>query len=502
MLISRPGEIFREAEWIVTFTRYGNSDVMSQFFGKESEKISITEDMMVAACQNEFYSESIMQVFYTYQRHLVITHQVLTAITNNRRGSKILQWLLRELNVVIQVAPDDVPSAIFDLKKDSSVLELFLDHVSDSQISDEIIEASADCGFVSSSFLLLLRRKPGHLNFPDYVIEAFLLSHPNGVRKEIDLILDGQSSDFSVSEQTLEAAARAGQFRAKAIITTCLTRMGDRLPITEEIVITLLHDKRFDRYHQEGDENLVRLLLERHSESFPLTQDVLVAAKNAGAFYLMSLLIKRGSDIQITTKVITAAMKSQKTLKFLFDHCESQMTITEDLLHIAARVFEFDTGAMEMLLGSFDGASRGTDLFRLMIGNADHEGRSSHLFERLLDKISKDAQVYENLLLIVARSHRKNQAELMQLLLHEIGDNAPITTEVFVAAADSRAGHDMMNLILGHVKDGIPIEEEVMRTAAGNPCGKTIVELLLNRPGTLEHIKEEVFFAAAGNSDG
>jgi hypothetical protein len=264
-------------------------------------------------------------------------------------------------------------------------------------------------------------------------------------KKMLPLLLGLKEDNVLVTEEAVKAAAE-DDYQGEEIMTLLLDQRGNKIKITEEVLIEAAWSKTT---------KVMELLLDRRGDEVKMTEKVLEAAARSKHQNMMKLLLdRRGDEIEITERVVASAAtvriwKNSVVMELLLDRRGDEVRITEEVVKAAA-------------------------------GN-----NHIHVMKLLLDQRGNEVKITEEVIKEAARNFYGN---VMQLLLNRRGSEVKITEEVVKRAAGNHFT-EVMELLLDRRGDEVRITEEVVKAAAGN---SKMMRLLRDRRGDEVGIHEAV----------
>ncbi|ETS86383.1 hypothetical protein PFICI_00211 [Pestalotiopsis fici W106-1] len=291
--------------------------------------------------------------------------------------------------------------------------------------------------------------------------------------------------------------------------------------ITMEIIQDFLVGKYFVQakiWKQEGTSQeilssegnkVVELLLSLVRKQDVVTVEVLKAAAGyeySGEEVVKLLLDHRGQEITITEEIVRIAAANEgwlaeNVLILLLDERGQEITITEDIVKAAAEnQGDSTTEIMNLLFNE-----RGEEITiteEIVKAAAANRAHSEKVFNLLLNRRGQEIVITGEILKAAVSNEGWSAVEVMKLLLDQRGHEFTVTEEVVKAVAgNQRSGEDMMKLLLDQCGHEFTVTEEIVKIVAGNGVsGGKVMKLLLDRRGHEFTVTEEIVKIVAGNA--
>lgn len=407
--------------------------------------VHITEDVVIAAAENEYHGYQIMEQLLKYDIHITVSSAVLTAAAGNmEQGLDITKLLLQHMGDNTPITEDVIISAMRNDIDGLDILNLLKAHHCDSlAVTENILIAATegnDCHDILE-FLGLSKDSP----ITSAVIEAAAGS-PFCEIDDLRHLLDLKSSDTEITE-----AAMLGDIRGAEKIELLVAHKGH---LTEAVLKAAVAD-----VYWPLNRTMLDLFL---AHGLQITEGVLVEAAGnpTHGITVVPLLLECEKQIRISENVILAAVTNAGSdadgiLETLWDR-EPDVQISDETLIAAAST---DTSSVVKVIE--------------LINNAP--SRSIHIGESLFEALS---------------GNRTSGAKALRLLLdNQAADEepTPVTDQALInAAGNTGCGYELMSLLLdyGDIFDlEISISEEVLIAAAGNSLWGLEILVLLSDNG-------------------
>ena len=460
---------------------------------------------------------------------------------------------------------------------------------------------NSTCGAKLMS-LLLREQSPGDdVSITGTVLEV--AARNEGSAKEIfELLFSKRREELRIKPRVLVAAC--GNYECAGTVTELLlsANEGKTIRITESMVLATKEDEEFKRrnsfltfmgkpkedqpmkqllkkiisrpykicftqqalcaFAKLGDTDLLKHLL---SEGAPASQFkippsmVEAAASNAGVEVMELLFRERGKEVQITERVLLAAVGNKDLgldiVEFLFRECAGELRVTERMLELAVGGESYRRSDMLKILLSHAGGD--VHVTTEMVGNAVSKGYKIGAVLAMLPQAGKhDIQISERLLRPYAEENLKtlleaghglrfsrgavlavakwDDPELIALFLQKNGDSDDFQEAMLIAAIDSICRYEEIMAVFlaqpwGCVKitermilaayrvyynverleklvvqllqkygDAVQFEEEAIE-AIMQFCDSNVVLLLLQKPGNRFQITSRMIESIAKN---
>ncbi|OHE96825.1 hypothetical protein CORC01_07792 [Colletotrichum orchidophilum] len=317
--------------------------------------------------------------------------------------------------------------------------------------------------------------------------------------KEGSIVADYTKSEEAVAEQILAYLHED----VTSIVTTGrpgLARLQADIPrlsgmALEKIVSAKLDVGSVQEYMQRGDsmiwltEGVARIA----------AQDVCSGEK------VVELLLSERANVMVTEGLVEAIAGSFSSgcLRLLLEHQGQEIEITTRIVKAAVGNKQFGEQLMNLLLDRRGEEVKVTEeVVKAAVGN---ESFGEQLMNLLLDRRGEEVKVTEEVVKAAVGNESFGE-QLMNLLLDRRGEEVKVTEEVVKAAVRNKRLGDVMVFDLLHVDEWIKFTDgaikEVIKAAAGNKsfARQYIDQLLLrHRRGKEVKVTEEVVEAVEEN---
>jgi ribosomal protein S16 len=489
LLDQRGDEVQITQEVVITAAKNGfnGKEIMALLLDQRGDEVQITQEVVVAAAQN--FDKEVMALLLNQRGDEVqITHKVVVAAAQNPyNGKEVMTLLLNQRGGEVLITHKVVVAAAQNPYNGKEVMALLLDQRGgEVQITQEIV-VSIIQNFDADVIALLLNQCGDEVQITQEVLIAAAQNYGNS-KEVMALLLNQRGDQVQITQEVVVAAAQ--NYDGKGVMALLLNWGGGEVQITQEIVVSII---------QNFDADVIALLLNQRGDEVQITQEVVVAAAQNtrnGKQVMALLLNQRGDEVQITQEVVVAAVQSyhgKEIMALLLDQRGDKVQITQEMVVAAAQ--SFDEEVIALLLNQ-----RGDDvqITQEVVVAAAQNNNGKEVMALLLNQRGDEIQITQEVVVAAAKNYHGK--ELMALLLDQRGDEVQITHEVVVAAVQNYFnGEEVIALLLNQRGDEVKITQEVVVAAAKNYHGKEVMALLLNQRGDEVQISQEVVVAPAGN---
>lgn len=511
LLLDRGGVITSLVLWCAAANYPDGANVMSLLLAEAKDCMITGEmtEMMKITAQSRTQGSGIMKQLLDRAGDILITEDILMAAARNRYcGDEMVKMLCgRDWEMT-----EEVLEAMMSQLASEETLQLVLDRLENSKITETILLAAAGNRFFGDQLVGLLLDRVNLLVVIDPLLVEAAGNENFGL--EVILLLQRRVGNINVTQAAIERAFREGSIR-----TTTFLLDHTSAPITEDAVVEALMSEDIEK---------VELVLDRATD-LPITRKVVHTAARYSPLKCLTLVWERACRAEMTedftrglaqaaienssstmknltfllnevkdsivspealVSMTRADHNSMPILKLLIDHGIS-LQITHDVLKAAAgRNWMDDTSLMTLLLERSDKIMRTDELFRAAAGSGG---------EGVLEVLSQYcglAKVPEKWLNIarlqdVVNSHNDGLMEMRFWSTRDIDLSLGLVRELLAQGAepdvpDGRGQTPCMHAaLLSNI-----LTVQALLAAGANPNSK-------DREG-----KSPLFFAAAGGHYG
>jgi len=392
----------------------------------------------------------------------------------------------------------------------SEALELVSSRITVEEIDESIFEAAAPEGSVTTMQYLL--EKYPEVNIPQSVMKAAAMNRD--AASLLQLLLPRSEE---IEAEDILIAASQGVAGGLAVVKLLLNRFG-MIQITNPVIAAAAGGSRVGRFmleillsqtscvnidasvmiaavkNQYDKQEVVKLLL-MHAIAVEISRDLVEqAVKGQYGKEVTMLLLERSVELEITSKILTSAVRDGKknTVDLLFARSPT-IIVTEELLCAAAANSVDGLVIMPMLLES---ASLGVT--EKMLIAACNSTKAVAMIALLTTKCSI-ASVLTDDVLVAAASNQHEAEELIASFL-AMSTDAKISESILRAATSNQSsGKTLVKFLLSYFAGSVTTD--IFAAAAGNKMdGKMIVQQLLSHDANnAKNITESVIVAAVSN---
>ncbi|OJI95845.1 hypothetical protein ASPVEDRAFT_119596 [Aspergillus versicolor CBS 583.65] len=427
--------------------------LVSLLLEQQNINVAITEDVVIAAAENEDHGCQIMEQLLEHDSHITMSSAIFTAAAGNmEQGLDITKLLLQHTGDNTLITEDVIISAMRNDMDGLHILELLKEHCESLDVTENILIAATE-GDNCDDILEFLGLSPDSL-ITSSVIEATAGSP----FYEIDCLrrlLDLKSLDTEVTEAAILGAVRwADQVEL-------LVKHQGRL--TDAFLVAAVSTVDWPLKSAILDQLL--------AHGLRITEPVLVAAAaNPGhGITVVPMLLASDKEIRISESVILAAVTNPGSytdgiVQILWDR-QPDVPITEETIIAAAST---DTSAVVRLIELI---------------NASPDRCAVRIGRRLLEALS---------------GNRSCGAKALRLLLEDLAADEkpiPVTEEALInAAGNTGCGFEVMDLLLdhGHVLSDRMSEEALIAAAGNSLWGLELLVLFVDHDYPLSHSRKVV----------
>jgi hypothetical protein len=504
-------------------------EIMDFLIEKWGDSLPITEGAIMAALRNLLHWRemiNLLQVRY----HIPVTARTLeVAASDVLHATEMLTMLLARDGSGILITEAVLSAAIQNWSQVETLLPILI--VDDDKkcrviVTERMMEEATLTSYRATAALLPFL--PDEVPISAKAMHG-IVTHDKNDAPLTKHVLNKRGGNIPITAAMVKVGTE--YYNRKEIIKLLFEHHGDRLQVTEDLVIetarafdgelvTLLLDRQdtsalvTEAVVQAALENtdacadILKALVKLQIE-IPVTERILqdVAQNPKSSEEVMGILLSnRPSEISTTEKIMKAAVSNENLgeamLKLFLSHSSGTVPVTEDVVATAVMNNGCGKELFDLLLdqGFIEGVPITQNIIMAAAGNTTN---GSNMIARILEQNGKEylRPFVTAELLIAAMSNSYEGLELVKLLL-SLEMDIPITTETLKAAVThSYHAAELVELLLGHPCFNTAITTEVLQIAVGNGYdGARIIKLLLNRDSIHTPITDEVMEAAARNS--
>ncbi|KAL2817700.1 hypothetical protein BDW59DRAFT_165856 [Aspergillus cavernicola] len=481
-----------------------NSGEMALLLEAQGQAVAIPEAILKSAAENEMCGREVMTLLLNYLkgqgRKVLITDAVLKAAAENLESGDALLALLLEY-------------------RDNSIW-----------MAEDIVIAAAENEDLGHQIMSLLLNHDRHIWVSPAAFEAAAGNLHQGPEL-IALLLRQNGDNIRITEDIIITTVH-NDTSGLEVLTLLKEHNGGYLPVTEGILVAAAAS--------ENCHDIIDLFLGLYNANIPITNAVLeTAARNPACNkeHLARLLNFFDSTFQVTDVVLISAMHDWEKVALLLTHLVTITTnsptggvliaaagsaewclekplllellnrdipITEAVLEAAAGNPVHGYSVMDMLL---EHCSQELQISQgILLAAAKNAQRGGHIMELLLER-QPDIQITEYSITAAAATDNDTLEQLIRHLKESPTMPAVQITESLLdtVSGNRQCGARALHLLLDTRAENdspIPITQSVLTSAARNiQCGYEIMTILLDHGGPeLDSITEDVIIAAARNS--
>ncbi|KNG88866.1 hypothetical protein ANOM_003719 [Aspergillus nomiae NRRL 13137] len=430
VLVNRATELAVEDCSVACWAHHASSKAMSLMLQTHRE-IRVIGETLMAAASNPFGTDMIRLLLDKREPETRISERILLAAAKNHKFPEILRFLLDKLGpaapmtqrMILTAAEEIVGKYVVNrLGQRDQTLKVLIEEISpDTVLTDKVSE-----GVVMNGLAM------------------------------VRLVIDKQQAGFIVSEKMMEIAAASWKDDSVELLQLLMTNGGAEVPITEGILCAAASNIFCGA-------SVMEYLLQVQEDSFPITENVLIAAaKSPDA---LEIILNKFPEARITDSVFVAACEERDAMLMLLSKPHNGLPIEA----IMTKIGESYVGTPEVLELLVDRHLMDVDAWAV-----ETVASSSQHLEFLLSKkpdvlITQQALVRAtedcgslHLLLKAEKNHdlvaeevmmaaAKHGAEIIRSILHRV-ESAPLTANVLKEAM-CHGRKDTVRLILAQSRD-------------------------------------------------
>lgn len=490
ILLSQQENGLQLAEDVVVVAAREFDEEVIKILLDQLRNIHITEELAQAVVSNEENGQEILMLLLNKQEKAFRCTESIVAILAKEFDEKILeQFLGRESKLRITEA---ILKSIVQNKKAKDIIQRPLSlHGEDVYITQDVFKAAAGTESGNKAMVSLLDQWSKSAEITE---ETIALIATNFDEKVMETLLH-RRNDFCISEGVLKAASENSRF--KEVMAVILDLRERDVQITEEVLIAINRNL----YRNE----VMLMVLEHRGKCIEFTENMVIIIASDFNSEVLRVLLHQRIDIQITERVLKAAITSyrakEKLVAILDVHGDLQ--ISAELLRAAAENPSDGEELLALLFGQKDvclpdevleeaaGSWKiSDDISALRGGHGRHRSvksmeeieRNMRSGKRLVTSIIKHqkwTKITEDLLGRIAKDF---DSEVIGMLLDCGEYEVPITGKVLKAAAENCTTTDVLAFLLDGRGSDIQITADIIRAAAMNSAlGSTMFSVLEER---------------------
>ena len=389
LLLDRGGVITSLVLWCAAGNDLDGANVMSLLLAEAKDCMIMGEmtEMMKITAESRAEGPGIMKQLLDRAGNILITEDILMAAASNQgRGDELIEMLAgRDWEMT-----EEVLEAMMSQLASKATLQLVLDRLENSKITETILLAAAGNRFLGDQLVgLLLDRVKLLVVIDPLLVEA---AGNKNFGLEVILLLQRRVGNINVTREAIERAFRRGSIRTVAFLLDHTSA-----PITEDAVVAALISDDIEK---------VELVLDRGTD-LPITRNIVHAAARYSDPGCLALIWKRACRARITkyftrdlaqaaidnkmwpevnlrffsdevmdividpgtlTSIARKGQNSLPLLNLLIEY-EIDLEITSEVLQATAGNLSLDGALMTLLLERSDEIMPTDELFRAAAGS-------------------------------------------------------------------------------------------------------------------------------------
>jgi hypothetical protein len=428
----------------------------------------------------------------------------------------VVQFLLKESNTII--TDEMIELAAASQESGDRLTEIFLEQ--GVRITKKAVQAAAaneSCG--QAIITLLLDRRGGDVTITEDVVRAVATNRSSG-DVIMTLLLNRRGDEVKITAGVVRAVAANSQ-KGNDIMIIILNRKED-VKLTEQVMIEIVRtfnigmiQRLLDR---RGDEvkitsgivqaaagrgpsgaDIMTLLLDERGHEVEITQAVVqAAAMNKAGIDVITRLLNRREDVEITGQVVVEIIQRFNTVvvQTLLSQRADKVNITTAIVRAAAANWQSGNAIMMLLLHQKEVKAEMDEQLVIEILQRFDE----NVAEALLDRAGVEIQVTRDVVKLVAANWQSRNA-VEALYLRRNGDVTGICeapSSMDAAFANQKSANAIMKLLLSQKGDMVEVTEQlVIDIIRRFDIG--VIQTLLDRKGNTIKITEAMVEAATAN---
>ncbi|KAB8256694.1 hypothetical protein BDV32DRAFT_153089 [Aspergillus pseudonomiae] len=407
--------------------------------------IRVIGETLIAAASNPFGADMIRLLFDKREPDTQISERILLAAAVNHKCPEILRFLLDKLDpaapmtqrMILTAAEEIMGNRLFQYydKRDESFKVLIEEISPDAPLSEKVSE-----GVVREGLAM------------------------------VRLVIDKQQAGFVVSEKMMKIAAASWEDDSVELLQLLMTNGGAEVPITEAIICAAAGNKY-------RGASVMEYLFQVQEDSFPITENVLIAAVKSPQ--ALAIILNKFPDARITDRVFVAAYKERDAMLMLLSRPHNGLPIEA----IMTKIGNDHIGTLGVFKLLVDRNLVDVDAWAVETVASNPEN-----LEVLLSK-KPDVLITQKALV-----RATEDCGSVRLLLKAEKNHDLVTEEVMMAAAKHKA--KIMRSIL-HRVESVPLTANVLKKALCHRKTDTVKLILAQRPdlnlkASLEEIWHDV----------
>ncbi|PWI65028.1 hypothetical protein PCL_07440 [Purpureocillium lilacinum] len=537
------GQTMITAEAVSKMAALFDERIVTLLTHQQDNRITITEEIVVAVASNSRSGKAIMELLLDPQRDQIRIATGAVPKVAALFDERIVALLLHRQDNHVTVTEEMVVAAASNSSSGMAIMELLLDPHGDQITVTTGAVSKVAALFDERTVALLLRRQDNLITITEEMVVAAASNSRSGVAV-MATFLDPQRGHTMV---TTEAVSKTAALFDERIVALLLHRQDNRITLSQDMVfaaasnsssgvavmkvlldperhqITIATDAMLPII-QQFDEQITSLLLlqlERQHIPFAITRAAVRAAADnpSSGQAIMSLLFhpqrdettittgailpivsrkfdervvalllerldRQGTRVTIKEDEVMAAAGNERgveVVKLLLGRWADGVTITKYVVRAAASNHSFGASVMALLFDrEIDKFTIVSDAILPIVANRFDEWIVAHLFDRL-DRQGIHITITEDALVAAAGNPRR-KVEVMKLLLDRTADRLNITENVVRAAAgDYMSGTSLMALLFDRENDRFTDVSDAILPIVANRFDEWTVALLLNQ---------------------
>jgi hypothetical protein len=496
ILLESPGEKFQITSKMIELiaeNEYHQYDVLELLLQQRCSEIPIPEGLIEAFLDKELDNCISLLICSKKGDAIQLTERLLEFAA--RKSQSLWDWILWESNRDIQLTERVVEGVASNECGDEMLRKLLEEYGDAIQVTERVVEAAAENASNGKEILeFLLDERGQDIYISERIMEAATRNTKEGVTI-LKLLLKNRPNEAEITERVLEAAASNLKIGDK-IMDYVLAKYGDAIEISERVLEAACRN-------EETGVTIVKIIYQRRDRKLLITERVQEAAvqNTECGLEIVSLFLKLGIDIQLTSRVLKAALESKSIYAceistMLLKACSDRVQLTENVVEACVRV-----EARDVICEFFESRINDIQVTERAMGLIAKTW--PFRFQELLQERKEDIRITPKILAECAAGSAFLQKEYMERLLQATTGKIRVTSSIIEAAARNESiGEDMVGLLLEERGNEFKISEKIMREAAKNKWrGAKIINMLIRERGPSGEIRvsERLLEEAAGN---
>lgn len=312
------------------------------FFLKErGEDFQITEEILKAIIRTEDSENEALKFLLTERsQEICMTEDIWkVAAANLYSGGETIRLLLSVRSHELHISQDILRSAAENDRCGPKIMTLFLEIKGhDIQIAEAILEAALRSRFEQEDIVSVLTKAQRRGIWIDIGKLVQIAAESKHVDNAMRALFEITKDEIEITEDVLKEVVRNESEGAYLIMEYLLERKGDEIQITEDVLIEAIR-----RFHGcpgiMGEDNvpdhgkMINVIFEQKGNEIRITEGVVIEAARIWQTMLF-FLAKHGDKIEITEKILKAAMREKsnlQTLSVISDFKGNEVRITDEI---------------------------------------------------------------------------------------------------------------------------------------------------------------------------